>query len=129
MLASRENNRENGVMTTMRECEIIFQEIDAALQHDLQTDNTTIGLSATDLIGVATFANQAQRSDILRIVHDTAFQQHEAAGQGAADKQVYRAVGRVVSCLLYANRDPLIDESPSIDQNDFRVYRAYKPEV
>lgn len=127
MLASPGINSENKVMTTMRECETIFQQIDISLQHDLRTDNTTIGLSALDLVGVATFANQANHNDVLRIVHHVAYQQHEAASEDTDEKHVYLAVGRVVSCLLYANRDALIEESPSVSLEDFRLYRAHKP--
>jgi hypothetical protein len=103
----------------------LFNEIDSTIQHDLSTDNITIGLNVSDLIGVARLANQAQRNDILHIIQDVALEQHEAAPQGSSDKRLYRAVGNVVGSLLFANREISIDKTPALSEKDFRLYMTY----
>lgn len=127
MLACLSITRENRTMTTHSELTAMFQNIDSAIQYDLATEEVTSVMRAGDLVGVATLANHAQRNDILHVIYDAACNKYEAAHQGTRDERLYLAIGNVVSCLLYVNRDERFPESPAITQTDMRLYRASKP--
>jgi hypothetical protein len=126
MLASVRDSRENSMTMTTDEHRALFQEIDLSLQHEMPTDNITIGLSVTDLVGVATLANRTQRNDLLHVIRDVAIEQQEAASPASVDKRLYQAVGNVVGSLLYANRDIPFSEAPALSTRDMKIFRIYR---